>query len=154
MTVSSNLKAIEGREFTLRAQRNCQDSVRITNEAILLKCLCSIEARIPGTIWETVLSLLLDELAKTLESSIKETRPDNDAIKAAMAQNETVPVQLRRARNKMMLLDILSTLFLTHVGNLTTVKSNQRRFAPTPAHIERNYLPTSPEYARGLKSDR
>jgi hypothetical protein len=35
----------------------------------------------------------------------------------------------------MMLLDILSTLFLTHVGNLTTVKSNQRRFAPTPAHI-------------------
>jgi hypothetical protein len=82
-----------------------------------------------------VLSLLLDELAKTLESSIKETRPDNDAIKAAMAQNETVPVQLRRARNKMMLLDILSTLFLTHVGNLTTVKSNQRRFAPTPAHI-------------------
>ena len=35
----------------------------------------------------------------------------------------------------MMLLDILSTFFLTHVGNLTTVKSNQRRFAPTPAHI-------------------
>jgi hypothetical protein len=35
----------------------------------------------------------------------------------------------------MMLLDILFTLFLTHVGSLTTVKSNQRRFAPTPAHI-------------------
>jgi hypothetical protein len=35
----------------------------------------------------------------------------------------------------MMLLDILSTFFLTHVGNLTTVKSNQRCFAPTPAHI-------------------
>jgi hypothetical protein len=40
-----------------------------------------------------------------------------------------------RARNEMMLLDILFTLFLTHVGSLTTVKSNQRRFAPTPAHI-------------------
>jgi hypothetical protein len=35
----------------------------------------------------------------------------------------------------MMLLDVLFTLFLTHVGNLTTVKSNQRRFAPTPARI-------------------
>jgi hypothetical protein len=35
-------------------------------------------------------------------------------------------VPLRRARNEMMLLDILLALFLTHVGNLTTVKSNQR----------------------------
>jgi len=36
---------------------------------------------------------------------------------------------------------------LTHVGNLITVKGNQRRFAPTPAQFERNHLPTSPEYA-------
>jgi len=28
---------------------------------------------------------------------------------------------------------------------MTNVKNNQRRFAPTPAHIERNHLPTSPE---------
>jgi hypothetical protein len=35
----------------------------------------------------------------------------------------------------MMLPDILFTLFLTHVGNLTTVKYNQRRFAPPHAHI-------------------
>ena len=34
-----------------------------------------------------------------------------------------------------MLMDTEFTLFLTHVGNLSTVKSNQRRFAPTPAHI-------------------
>jgi hypothetical protein len=26
-------------------------------------------------------------------------------------------------------------LFLTHVGSLTTLRNNQRRFAPTPAHI-------------------
>ena len=89
--MSRDLKTIEGREFTLRAQKNSQDSVRITNEAALPKCYCNIEARIPGVIWETVLSLLPDELAKALESSIQETRPDNDAIKAAMAQNETVP---------------------------------------------------------------
>src|ERR1039458_1086042 len=30
-----DLKAIEGREFTLRAQKNSQDSVRITDEATL-----------------------------------------------------------------------------------------------------------------------
>lgn len=41
---------------------------------------------------------------------------------------------LRRA-NEMMLLDTSCTLFLTHVGSLTTVKSNQRRFAPTPTHV-------------------
>jgi len=89
--MSRNLKTIEGREFTLRAQKNSQDSVRITDEAALPKCYCNIEARIPVVIWETVLSLLPDELAKALASSIQETRPDNDAIKAAMAQNETVP---------------------------------------------------------------
>jgi hypothetical protein len=60
---------------------------------------------------------------------------------------ESTIVTFRRARNEMTLLDILFTLFLTHVGSLTNLKNNQRRFAPTPAHIERNHLPTSPEYA-------
>lgn len=41
----------------------------------------------------------------------------------------------QKSKKRMMLPDILFTLFLTHVGNLTTVKNNQRRFAPTPAHI-------------------
>jgi hypothetical protein len=62
-------------------------------------------------------------------------------------ETESTIVTFRRARNEMMLLDTLFTLFLTHVGSLTNVENNQRRFAPTPAHIERNYLPTSPEYA-------
>jgi hypothetical protein len=48
---------------------------------------------------------------------------------------ESAAVQIKRTRNEMMLLDISPILFLTHVGNLTTVKNNQRRFAPTPAHI-------------------
>jgi len=46
---------------------------------------------VPGVIWETVLSLIPDELAKDFESSIQETRPDIDAIKTAVAQNEIVP---------------------------------------------------------------
>jgi len=95
--LSRDLKKIEGYQFTLRAQKNGQDSVRITEQAAVPKCYCRIEARIPGVVWETVLSLLPDELAKTLESSIQETRPDNDAIKTAVAQNEVVPgAEVRR----------------------------------------------------------
>jgi Siphovirus Gp157 len=89
--LSRDLKKIEGYQFSLRAQKNSQDSVRITDEAAVPKSYCRIEARIDGVIWETVLSLLPDELAKNLESSIQETRPDNDAIKAAVARNEMVP---------------------------------------------------------------
>jgi hypothetical protein len=88
--LSRDLKKIEGYQFTLRAQKNGQDSVRITDEAALPKSYCRIEARIAGVIWETVLSLLPDELAKALESSVYDTRPDNDAIKTAVAQNEVV----------------------------------------------------------------
>ena len=89
--MSRDLKKIEGHQFTLRAQKNSQDSVRITEQAAVPKCYCRIEARIPGVIWETVLSLLPDELARTLESSVQDAPPDNDAIKAAVAQNEQVP---------------------------------------------------------------
>jgi hypothetical protein len=95
--LSRDLKKIEGYQFTLRAQKNSQDSVRIIDEATLPKSYCRIEARIPGIIWETVLSILPDELARTLESSVYETRPDNDAIKAALAQSEAVPgAEVRR----------------------------------------------------------
>jgi len=95
--LSRDLKKIEGHQCTLRAQKNSQDSVRITDPAAVPKSYCRIEARIPGVIWETVLSLLPDELAKTLESSVQGTPPDNDAIKAAVAQNEVVPgAEVRR----------------------------------------------------------
>ena len=95
--LSRDLKKIEGYQFTLRAQKNSQDSVRITDEAAVPRSYCRIDARIDGVIWETVLSLLPDELAKNLESSIQETRPDNDIIKAAVVQNEVVPgVEVRR----------------------------------------------------------
>jgi len=95
--LSRDLKKIEGREFTLRAQRNSQDSVRITDVTAVPKSYCRIEARISGIIWETVLSILPDELARTLESSVQETRPDNDAIKSAVARSEVVPgAEVRR----------------------------------------------------------
>jgi hypothetical protein len=95
--LSRDLKKIEGQQFTLRAQKNSQDSVRITDEAALPMCFRRIEARIPGAVWETAIALLPDELTKTLERSILETRPDNEAIKAAVAQQAVVPgAEVRR----------------------------------------------------------
>jgi len=60
--LSRDLKKIEGHQFTLRAQKNSQDSVRIIDEAAVPKSYCRIEARIDGVVWETVLSLLLGNL--------------------------------------------------------------------------------------------
>ena len=95
--MSRDLKAIEGREFTLRAQKNSQDSVRITDEAALPAAFRRIDARIGGVLWTTVLSNLPDELGRMLESAVEESRPDTDSIKAAILHEEQVPgAELRR----------------------------------------------------------
>ncbi len=95
--LSRDLKKIEGQEFTLRAQKNSQDSVRITDEAALPMCYRRIEARIAGTIWESMLSALPHELARIVESSVQDTRPDNEAIKEAVSRSEVVPgAEVRR----------------------------------------------------------
>jgi hypothetical protein len=95
--MSRGLKKIEGMEFTLRMQKNSQDSVRITNEAVVPKRYCRINARIDGFLWETVLSMLPEELAKSLDSSVQETMPDADAIKVAAMRQEQVPgTEVRR----------------------------------------------------------
>jgi hypothetical protein len=95
--LSRDLKKIEGCQFTLRAQKNSQDSVRITDEAAVPKSYCRIDARIDGVVWETVLSMLPEELARSLELSVQETKPDTDAIKAATLRQEQVPgAEVRR----------------------------------------------------------
>lgn len=95
--LSRDLKRIEGREFTLRAQRNSQDSVRITDETVLPKLFCSVEVRIGGALWETILSLLPDALATSLKTSVQGIRPDVDAIRFAVLRSEVVPgAEVRR----------------------------------------------------------
>ena len=95
--MSRELKSIEGREFTLRAQKNSQDSVRITDEAALPASFRRIDARIDGVLWETVLANLPDELGKMLQSTVEESKPDSDSIKAAILHEEQVPgAELRR----------------------------------------------------------
>jgi hypothetical protein len=95
--MSRDLKSIEGREFTLRAQKNSQESVRISDEAALPLAYRKIDARIGGVLWETVLANLPDELGRMLESTVEESRPDADSIKAAIQRKGEIPgAELRR----------------------------------------------------------
>ena len=95
--MSRDLRKIEGRECTLRVQKNGQDSVRITDESRVPLSFRKIEARIDGVLWETVLANLPEELGQMLESSVEDSSPDTDTIKAAILREEEVPgAELRR----------------------------------------------------------
>ena len=95
--MSRELKKIEGREFTLRIQKNSQDSVRILDEASLPVAYRKIEARVGGALWETVLSVLPEELERAITACIQETKPDIEAIKAAaLRQQRVAGAEIRR----------------------------------------------------------
>lgn len=68
-----DLEEIEGQWFTLRAQKNSWDSVRITDEFALPKRCCRMEAGFRERFG-----------AKAVQSSIKEAQLDDDAIKEAV----------------------------------------------------------------------
>lgn len=88
--MSRELKKIEGREFTLRIQKNSQDSVRIIDEPALPGAYQKVEVRIGGVLWETILSYLPEDLERALVACIQETKPDTEAIKAAALRLEEV----------------------------------------------------------------
>lgn len=88
--MSRELRKIEGREFTLRIQKNSQDSVRILDEVNLPMAYRKVEARVGGVLWETILSYLPEDLEHALTTCIQETRPDTEAIKAAALRHEKI----------------------------------------------------------------
>src|SRR5258708_204982 len=88
---SRDLKKIEGREFTLRIQKNSQDSVRFTDEPQVPIYLRKVEASFDGQIWEKVIAAVPSELKQMLIASIRETVPSNEAIKQAVQNGIPVP---------------------------------------------------------------
>jgi hypothetical protein len=88
--MSREMRKIEGREFTLRIQKNSQDSVRIIDAPALPVAYQKVEARIGGVLWETILSYLPEDLERSLVACIQETKPDTEAIKAAVLLHEEV----------------------------------------------------------------
>ena len=88
---SRDLKKIEGREFTLRIQKNSQDSVRITDEPQVPLRYRTIAARLDGALWERLVESVPDDFKRWLLASIQEAVPSNDAIKNAFQKQITVP---------------------------------------------------------------
>lgn len=97
---SRNLKKIEGIEFTLRAQTNPQDSVIIHDEEQIPLEYKTVGVAINGGLWNAVLDVVPDELRRALKGAVKDSTPDNDAIKRAAARQERVPgAQVKRGEH-------------------------------------------------------
>jgi hypothetical protein len=88
---SRDLKRIEGREFTLRIQKNSQDSVRFMDETQVPMCYRTVLARIEGTLWETLIACVPAELSRHLLVSVQDAPPNNEAIKHAAQDQVCVP---------------------------------------------------------------
>ena len=87
---SREMTKMEGKQFTLRCQKNSQDSVKITDPALVPLRLKRVEARFDGTTWERILAAVPQELRPVLVAGIEDIVPVNEAIKHAVAQRETV----------------------------------------------------------------
>ena len=95
--MSREVRKIEGREFTVRIQKNSQDSVRVIDETVLPIAYCQIDLKVEGVLWETVVSYLPQELAALLNASVKGRVPNAEAIRQALGRNEDVSgAELRR----------------------------------------------------------
>jgi hypothetical protein len=88
---SRDLKKIEGREFTLRIQKNSQDSVRFTDEMQVPMRYRTVAARIDGRLWERLIETVPDEVSRLLVASIQEAAPCNESIKIAIQNQIAVP---------------------------------------------------------------
>jgi len=88
---SRDLKKIEGREFTLRIQKNSQDSVRFANEPMVPMRYRTVAARIDGVLRERLIESASEELKRPLQASIQEAVPSNEAIKIAVQNQIAVP---------------------------------------------------------------
>ncbi|MGH6682139.1 MAG: siphovirus Gp157 family protein, partial [Bradyrhizobium sp.] len=84
---SRDLRKIEGREFTLRIQKNSQDSVRFNDETQVPMRYRTVAARIEGPLWERLIESVPEEVGRLLVASIQDASSSNEAIKNAV-QNQ------------------------------------------------------------------
>ena len=88
---SRDLKKIEGREFTLRIQKNSQASVRFSDATQVPMRYRMVAARIEGTLWERLIESVPEDLRRPLVVSIQDASPSNEAIKQAVQNQIAVP---------------------------------------------------------------
>ena len=87
---SREMTKMEGKQLTLRCQKNSQDSVRISDPALIPLRLKRIEARFDGGTWERLLAALPEDLKSILAAGIQDIIPMNDAIKQAFVEEGVV----------------------------------------------------------------
>ena len=87
---SHDLKKIESHEFTLKRNKNSQDSVEITQPDSIPDNLRRFEAKIDGSLWLNVIDALPRGLAEPLAASVRSSEPSNGAIKQHIANGGVV----------------------------------------------------------------
>jgi len=88
---SRELRKIEGREFTLRIQKNSQDSVRFTDETQVPVLYRTVAVRVEGSLWERLIESVPEEMRRLLMAAIQDASPSNEAIKQAVQNQIAVP---------------------------------------------------------------
>ena len=88
---SREIRKIEGKEFTLRIQKNSQDSVRFTDETQVPMRYRTVAARLDGALWERVIESVPNEVKCQLVATIEDASPCNEAIKNAVQNQTPVP---------------------------------------------------------------
>jgi hypothetical protein len=87
---SHDLKQVESDDFTLRRQKNSQDTVIVSNPDAIPPDLKRYELKVSGDIWMKVFLALPDELAAALQAAVGGAEPMNQAIKQYFASGRTI----------------------------------------------------------------
>jgi hypothetical protein len=87
---SRNSTKMEGKQFTLRCQKNSQDSVRVSDPELIPIRLKRVEARFDGDTWLRIINALPEDLRPIVAAGVQGMSPMNDAIKQAVAQKEPI----------------------------------------------------------------
>ncbi|MBN9615385.1 MAG: hypothetical protein BGO25_03275 [Acidobacteriales bacterium 59-55] len=94
---SRGLKKVEGLEVTLRKHANSQPTLVIHDETQLPLTYQQVEAKVPGSFWQSLQAYLPDTEKQKLNSYVQHSEPSASSIKAAISANESVPgVELKR----------------------------------------------------------
>jgi hypothetical protein len=92
-----DLKQLETDDFTLRRQKNSQDSVIVRNAQAVFPELNRYELKVDGPLYLDVIRALPDEMASSLRASVKFAEPSNTAIKQHFASGKAVEgVEVKR----------------------------------------------------------
>jgi Siphovirus Gp157 len=87
---SHDLKKVESHEFTLKRNKNSQDSVVIAQPDCIPDDLRLFEAKIDGPLWLGVIDELPQALAEPLAASVKSSEPSKSAIRQHIANGGVV----------------------------------------------------------------